>query len=267
MEIIYIDSLFISELLADYLLCLGTGRLCALPLRRGRYLLAALFGACFSVLVFLPGLGFLAKPGWKLLAGGSIGLLAFGWGRKGLGCTGAFLLLSAALGGAAWALELSFGPLRLDIKLLSLFFFISYSLLKLLFSSSGAPGKRAYCRVEIELLGRSTEISALVDSGNCLKDPLSGLAVLLVSPEVLLPLLPGCEQLLSGDDPVELMSLAHELPSLKGRLRLIPYKGLGGEGLLPVLRPQSLRINGRPCKDRLLGISPQAKGAGFEAIL
>ena len=51
MEIIYADSLFLSNLLADYLLCLCAARLCALPLRRGRYFMAALLGACLG---FIP---------------------------------------------------------------------------------------------------------------------------------------------------------------------------------------------------------------------
>ncbi|MBR1456591.1 MAG: sigma-E processing peptidase SpoIIGA, partial [Oscillospiraceae bacterium] len=42
MEVIYIDALFFLNLLADYLLCLSTGRICGLYLRRARYLAAAL---------------------------------------------------------------------------------------------------------------------------------------------------------------------------------------------------------------------------------
>ena len=59
MEIIYADSLFLSNLMADYLLCLCSARICALPLRRLRYFMAALLGAAYSVLVFVPGFAFL----------------------------------------------------------------------------------------------------------------------------------------------------------------------------------------------------------------
>ena len=45
MEIIYADSLFLSNLMADYLLCLCSARICALPLGRLRYFRAALLGA------------------------------------------------------------------------------------------------------------------------------------------------------------------------------------------------------------------------------
>ena len=44
MEIIYIDRLFLTNLLADYLLLLCAARLCCLHLKRLRYFLAALLG-------------------------------------------------------------------------------------------------------------------------------------------------------------------------------------------------------------------------------
>ena len=70
MKYIYIDSLFVLSIFTDYLLCLAAGRFCGLYLRRWRYLLAALFGAVYSVCVFLPGLSFgmlRCFPGRKIL--------------------------------------------------------------------------------------------------------------------------------------------------------------------------------------------------------
>ena len=58
MTVIYIDSVFVLNALMDYLLLLAAARLAGLPLRRGRYLLGALFGGAYAAAVFLPGLGF-----------------------------------------------------------------------------------------------------------------------------------------------------------------------------------------------------------------
>ena len=267
MEIIYADSLFLSNLLADYLLLLCAGRLCALPLKRLRYFLAALLGGVYSVCVFLPGLSFLAHPGWKLLSGGLLGFIAYQGQRRVWGCIGVFLVLSAAMGGALWALELNFGGLRLDFKLLLLCFLLAYGALRLVFSVSAARGDRAYAPVEIHMSSHSCKFTAIIDSGNCLSDPLSGSPVLIACPHALAPLFGPEGVLLDTKDPVELVSCLNGLSRLKNRFRLIPYSALGGGGLLPVFRPDRLLIDGREEKDRLIAISPQAAGAGFEGII
>ena len=81
MNVIYADVLFGLSVFTDYLLCLVTARFCSLRLRRGRYLLAAVFGGVYAVAVFLPGLVWLAHPLCELSAAGVMGLIAFGGER------------------------------------------------------------------------------------------------------------------------------------------------------------------------------------------
>lgn len=267
MEIIYVDSLFLTNLMADYLLCLCSARLCALPLKRGRYFLAALLGAVYSVLVFLPDFSFLGSPLWKAVFGGLIVLTAFGGQQRALRCAGVFLALSAALGGALWALDLNFGYIQLDMRLLTVFFLLSYAVLRLIFSVCTPLSGRALSRLEIHMYCRSCRVSAMVDSGNCLTDPISGAPVAVVCPQALKPLFGDSAALLDIADPVELISAAAAFPELKSRLRLIPFSALGGTGLLPVFKPDRLLIDGREDKDRLLGISPRSSGPGYDGIL
>jgi len=58
MTVVYVDSVFVLNTVMDYLLLLSTARLTGVPLRRRRYLLAALAGGVYAVAVFLPGGGF-----------------------------------------------------------------------------------------------------------------------------------------------------------------------------------------------------------------
>ena len=60
MDVIYIDRLFLINLLIDYLLLLLSARVSGLALRRWRYLLGALLGAAYAVLTLLPGLRLLS---------------------------------------------------------------------------------------------------------------------------------------------------------------------------------------------------------------
>ncbi len=267
MEIIYADSLFLSNLLADYLLCLCAARLCALPLRRGRYFMAALLGAAYSVLVFVPGFAFLAAPLWKAVSGGAMLLTAYGGQRRALPCAGVFLALSAALGGALWALELNFGYIRLDLRLLTVCFLLAYGLLRLMFSAAPGASGHGTRLLEIHMLRRSCRLSAMVDSGNCLTDPISGAPVAVVCPGALRELFGPAAPLLDIDDPVELLRSAAAFPELAGRLRLIPFSALGGGGLLPVFKPDALLIDGREDRDRLVALSPKAAGPGFDGII
>lgn len=267
MEIIYIDRLFLTNLLADYLLLLGAARLCSLRLKRMRYFLASLLGAGYAAAVFFPGFSFLAAPGWKLGFGAILGLIAYGPERQALSCTGVFLMLSAALGGTLWALELSFGTLWLDGKLLVLSFLLAYGVLRLIFARAAGRSDRQKIAVQIQLLGRCCSFTAIADSGNCLADPMTGAEVAIACPHALAPLFGPAEPLLNIRDPVELLSAASAYPELKGRLRLISFSALGGGGMLPVFRPDRLLIEGQEDPDRLIAISPEAAGPGFEGIV
>ena len=146
MKYIYIDSLFFLSLFTDYLLCLITGRFCGLYLKRFRYLMAALFGAAYSVCVFLPGLSFLALPIMELVSAGIMGLIAFGGEARLLRCIGVFLALSATFGGVIWALTLHAGAApALDLRLLFACFTLCYAVLGIISRTKLKRQRAAQC--------------------------------------------------------------------------------------------------------------------------
>ncbi len=272
MRVIYLDSLFLLNGLADYLLCLSAGRLCGLRLRRGRYLAAALLGAAYAVAVYLPGLGFLSLPAGRLGAGVCIGLLAFGKERQPLRCTGVLLLVGAAFGGALWAVSLAGGDgtggfVPLSLPLLMMSFGLCYALLSLLLRARSLLTERQRVSVRLRFLGREAVFLALRDTGNALSDPLTGRHVLVASPHALRPLFRENAPLFEELPPVELLEALGQLPEFSGRFRLLSCSHLGGESLLPVFRPESLLLDGQPSEDLLVAVSPHAAGDGFEALL
>ena len=68
MTVIYVDTLFLLNALVDYLLLLASARLAGEPLSRPRFLLGAALGGLYAAGIFLPGLGFLARPPCRLAA-------------------------------------------------------------------------------------------------------------------------------------------------------------------------------------------------------
>ena len=235
MKYIYIDSLFFLSLFTDYLLCLITARICRLCLRRRRYLAAALLGAAYSVSVFLPDLSFMASRWMELVSAALMGLIAFGGERRMFRCMAVFLAVSATFGGAIWALSLQTGALPvIDLRLLIGCFAVCYTVLSIIARSRSRAADRRTAAIELSLNGRHCCFTALIDSGNCLSDPVTGAEIVVISPGALRPLLPESAALLEIADPVELVTAAGDSPELAGRMRLIPFSALGGTGLLPL---------------------------------
>lgn len=265
MKILYADLYFFLNLLVDYLLCLATGRLLALPLRRLRYGAAALFGACYALFLLLPLPLFLAAPPLRLAAGLVMGLIAFGREAHPLPCALCLLAVTAAFGGGLYALSLmAGGPPRLDLRLFAALFLLFYGLLRLLSGFSSRHRGTPRAGIRLSHLGRELHFTALVDSGNAARDPITGLALLIVCPEVLAPLFPAIPPQIS---PVELVERLSGDPAWHGKLRLAPFRSLGGSGVLPVFRPEGLWIDGARREDLLIALSPLARGDGFDAIL
>ena len=268
MNVIYADVLFTLSVFTDYLLCLVTARFCSLKLRRGRYLAAAALGGVYAVAVFLPGLAWLAHPLVELCAAGIMGLVAFGGEERLFRCLGAFLAVSASFGGAAWAVALRGGTMPVpDLRLLTAVFLGSYAVLTLLSRTRRRRAREHRVEAALTLGGREAAFTALEDSGNCLRDPVTGDAVMLVSPAALCPLFPEREALLELSDAVELVSQASLLPELRGRFRLLSCGSVAGPTLLAAFRPDAVRIDGRARDDLLAAVSSAACGDGFEGIV
>lgn len=268
MNVIYADVLFALSVFTDYLLCLVTARFCSLRLRRGRYLAAAALGGIYAVAVFLPGFAWLAHPLVELCAAGIMGLVAFGGEQRLFRCLGAFLAVSASFGGAAWAVALRGGSMPApDIGLLAAVFLGSYAVLTLLSRTRHRRAREHRVEAALGFNGRETTFTALDDSGNCLRDPVTGDAVMLVSPAALRPLFPGREALLESSGAVELVSMAGRLPELRGRFRLLSCGSVAGPTLLAAFRPDAVRIDGKARDALLCAVSSAARGDGFEGIV
>ena len=100
MRIIYADTLILWNAAADYLLLLAAGKLCALPLRRWRMLLGALWGGAYALLAAVHP-AFWALWTVKLAAGALAVGIAFGAERRTPRAIAAFFAMAACFGGAA----------------------------------------------------------------------------------------------------------------------------------------------------------------------
>ncbi len=200
MTVVYIDSLFLLNLIVDYLLLLAAAKLAGEPIRRLRLALGAALGALYAAAVCLPGLGFLAHPLCKLGAAVLMVLLGFGGSRRLLRALLVFFGISCAFGGGIFAigllggrgLSLKNGILysAMDLRILLLSAAICYVGFTLIFHRTARHTARELTPAVLTLGEKRVALTALVDTGNTLTDPVTGRPVMVAEGEKLSPLLP-----------------------------------------------------------------------------
>lgn len=281
MATVYLDELFLLNLVVDYLLLLAAGRLAGEVLRRPRLALGAALGAAYAAGAVLPFGGFLLHPLCKLGAGVLMVVLAYGHSRRLLRTGLTFFAVSAAFGGGVFLLQ-TFGSRSLaldgmlsaapDLRLILLSATVCYVLITLALgrvSRHSASGELV--KAELTLAGRRVELTALVDTGNTLADPATGQPVMVAEGEKAAPLFPPgraptAEEL--RDPPALLERLWAE--GWRGRCRLLPYRAVGIEhGLLLAVRLDGAKVGGQEWRGLLLALSPTpvTDGGGYSALI
>lgn len=259
MAVIYADEILVLNLAADYVLLLMTAKVAGFPARRLRLLAAAFLGALYALVAAM----FPPLSGWpgKGICCVLMALTAFGRGRKLLRLTLVFIGLSAAFAGGVTALA---GRGRVKLWVTASAFLLGAVFYPAAFRRIGTH--RVVGQVEtvrVELGGKSASFQALVDTGNTLRDPVTGEPVTVCVPEALRPLFrTGEAELLANGDPTEAAKV------LGDRFRLVPYRSLGGGGVLAAFRPDRLVIGGKVQKSGLVAIAREgiSEGKGYAAL-
>ena len=224
-----VEIYFLTNVLMDALLLTAVARGLG-HVHPGRVLLAALLGGLYAVLAALPQLNALRLLPVQAAAALVLTRAAMPPGRSGGQILPAGLLLAAAvfLGGALqlWGPDRGLSP--------------AASLLL-----GGTTGGIALCALLTRRAKRlvtwevmvcaandrgSVRFTALVDTGNRLREPLSGLPVLIAEEALLRPLLPR---------DFDAVGAARRVPS---GFRAVGFGALGSTGRLVCFRPEALSI-------------------------
>ncbi len=246
---IYLDLAVILNALVDWMLLMGTNALSGFPSDWKRNAAAAVLGGIYGGVCMLPGFRFLGNLLWRIVFLGLIAGIAFGWNRGSVKRIGTFLLLTMALGGIA----AGFGRGKFATLLLSGGFM--WLLCRVAFG--GRVGQQEYVPVTICYGGREVELLALKDTGNTLRDPITGEQVLVISADVACQLTGLTKEQLAS--PLETMA---QRP-LSG-LRLIPYRAVGqGGGMLLAARFENVKIGP---KRQTAVVAFAASGLGEESM-
>ncbi|MGM9590589.1 MAG: sigma-E processing peptidase SpoIIGA [Faecousia sp.] len=250
---VYVDGVMGLNFLVDYLLLLGTNRMSGFPSEKKRLAAAAALGAVYSGVCLLPDFRFMGNTLWRLVCLGIMGSIAFGWNSSALRRCGLFVLLSFALGGFALCIG------KADIRVLLLSAVGLWCLCRL--CVEGSLGGREYIPLELQNGDRSVKLLALRDTGNTLRDPVTGEQALVITSSAAAKLTGLTEQQIQN--PVGTMA-SRCLPGL----RLIPFKTVGqGSGMMLAMGLDQVRMNGRS-RRAVVAFAPEnfGKGAAYQAL-
>ena len=226
--VVYLDVLFFTNVLMDWITLLAAARLGGAKVRQGRLALASLLGGVYAAGAAL--LPLLAALPVRVLAGATLCLAAF-CGERALLRLGGLYFLTAAFAGLAAALgsvserRLLFGAgyyFAVPLRLLLLAAALGYTLSGILLRGDAKHGsiRRDIRPLTICFSGRERRVRVLEDTGHSLTEPVSGKPVLI---------------LCRGDAAHQLTALPAETAAHCG---LVPYRAVGTEsGLLLYFRP------------------------------
>lgn len=281
MTVIYIDTLFLLNAVVDYLLLLAAARLAGEPLRRFRFALGAVLGGLYAVAIFLPGMSFLAHPACRAASAALMLVVSYGGSRRLLRQGLLFVALTCAFGGGVVAIGLLGGTglslghgvfySALDLKMVLLSAAVCYGVLSLMFRRLAAhtAANGELVDIKLKLGDSSVALTALVDTGNTLTDPVSGRPVVVAEGERLTGLFPGdCRPC-----PDDLRDPTAALVRLGGgpvRFSLLPYRSVGVDrGLLLAVRADGLELAGKERGPTLVALSPNpvSDGGGYQALI
>lgn len=262
---VYADEVFFLNTLLDFLLLQTANLLSDSPKKLYRSLLAASFGGIYAA--FAAAVPQLACMWFRLLAFACFCVIAYGACKAALRRAALLLLVCCGYGGLVLLAAVF---LRCPVQILhgSPYFEVSKRLLILLAGGLYAAvwfTVRRLCRhmggtvrVKLTFSGQSAEVTALCDTGNTLKDPMTAEPVVITDLKTAQKLLP---QLKLNENDLKnsaalLQSLRRIYPASKPRL--LPYRTVGQTGMLAAIRCDAIFVNGKLTGQHLAAFSAEA---------
>ena len=248
---IYLDLAVLLNFLVDGALLLGVKRMAGDPPDFLRCALAAGLGSAYGTVCLIPCLKFWGTVSGQAAVLAFMGLTAFGPGIKGFRRTVLFSFLSLALGGISVLIQ-RHTFLAVVLSACLVLFLCSFGFRR------GSPQQKTVS-VSISCGDQKVVLTALEDTGNMLRDPLSGQPVLIAGPDTAVQLLNLSREELQH--PAETV-----LEGTHPGLRLLPYHTLGmSAGMLAAYRFPDVQIDGKR-KNTLVAFAPEKLTGEYQAL-
>ena len=257
---IYIDIIIVENLIMNYIILYATGLISKSKKSYLRMFMASLIGAIYATLEYILKVNIYSNIILKTILSIIIVYVAFYPQDVKKMCKQLllFYVTTFTFGGIATYLIYVLKPQNIIIKN---GMYVGTYVLKVIFigaivgtiilvtafkmAKNKLTKKDMICKVKIKLNGKEETVEAMVDTGNMLKEPITGTPVVVVERTSLYELLPkeilnNTESILGGDFEKIPEEIKNEyVPKLK----LIPFASLGKQnGMLVGIKPEKIEV-------------------------
>lgn len=257
---IYIDVVLFQNMVMNYIIILATAIIMKIKIKHIRFIIAAFIGAIYSILTYVFPIKIYSNFFLKIILSIVIIYVSYNppnmkkmWKELLI-----FYLTSFAFGGASFALIYIIKPQ--DILMKNGLFLGTYPLKTVLLAAIVAfiliigvfkivktkiSKKDMFKDIKIHIEGKELVVKTMVDTGNMLKEPITGKPVIVVEHTLLYDVLPkdilnNLENILGGD--FENLSDETKIKYIP-KLKFIPFSSLGKQnGMLVGIKPTYIEI-------------------------
>lgn len=258
---IYLDVVLIENLCMNYIILFATGYLLKIKMNHIRLILSAILGGIYSILAYMEILEIYSNFALKIIL--SIVMVYLAYHAKNIKQLAKqivfFYLTSFIFGGCAFALLYFIKPQEilirngtyigtypLKVAILGGIVGFTITVIAFHFVKKKISKKDMYCNITIYFEEKNVTATALLDTGNMLKDPITSMPVIVVEKEILKNILPeiilnNLNKIIGGDVPKEV----YEDENLQyiTKFRVIPFSSIGkANGMLLGFKANKVEI-------------------------
>ena len=289
---VYLDVVLLENLCMNYIILFATGYIMKIKMKQLRLVASSLLGGIYAVIAYLEILPIYSNFGMKIIL--SILMVYLAFNSKSIKNLSKqlviFYLTSFAFGGCAFALlyfikpqnilmrnGVYVGTYPIKIALLGgiIGFIVTYIGFRVV--KTKLHKKDMIYEIEIRIEEKTLNLKAMLDTGNLLKDPISGMPVVVVEKQQLYSILPAklldnIDKLIGGEGEILLDQI--EEKGIFNRFRMIPFSSVGKQnGLMLGFKADQVILKGEEekqiQKNVIIGIFNQnlSKNNSYSALI
>lgn len=257
----YAEYLLIENIIINCIILYVTSKITRTKTSKMRLFVASLIGSIYTLVVFFPSLQFMGKVTIKLSISILMIIISFNPEKLNqfLKQISAFYMVSFAFAGAIIGIfyilnnsfkfkGISFKDFDELIKFLVIGILIALILIRyiLKFYQGKINKENFITNIIIGLNNKEVELTALIDTGNSLKEPISKKPVIIAEYKALENILPNSiRDMYKTNKELDLIQIGKIMEEVSDdiKLRLIPFKSLGNDnGILIGFKPDKIKI-------------------------